>query len=187
MTSLVDYLQHWARVQPDTAFCGFLDGDGREKERYTYAAFDERTRRLAEHLVGERRLRRGDCALLVYPPGLEIIVAFIACARVGITPVPVPSAMHSPTRHALAALAFVARDCQASAALSTAACGRLYLDRLSRWPEGAGLVAPPPLEWIDTEDMRGRPSPSFRDDPGPSLFLQYTSGSTSDQKGVVVS
>ena len=35
--------------------------------------------------------------------------------------------------------------------------------------------------------MRGVASEGFRDEPHPTLFLQYTSGSTNDPKGVVVS
>nr|MCU0254217.1 thioester reductase domain-containing protein [Acidobacteriota bacterium] len=45
----------------------------------------------------------------------------------------------------------------------------------------------PKLEWITTDQLRGLAPDDFRNDPGEVLFLQYTSGSTSDPKGVIIS
>jgi acyl-CoA synthetase (AMP-forming)/AMP-acid ligase II len=89
LDNLVDYLSFWASVQPDATFSTFRDIDGREIEAYTYNSFEHRTRHLAEYLSQEAGLARGDRALLIYPPGLQIIAAFVACARLGAIPVPV--------------------------------------------------------------------------------------------------
>ena len=89
MDTIIDALEHWATVQPDKCLYSFLDVEGRERDTYTYLAFHERTRHLAQHLCLQKGLRRGDRVLLVYPPGLEIIVALVACARIGVIPGPV--------------------------------------------------------------------------------------------------
>ena len=34
-------------------------------------------------------MKKGETALLVYPPSLDFIISFIACIRCGIIPVPV--------------------------------------------------------------------------------------------------
>src|SRR5580658_10510130 len=83
-------MDHWAAVHPDKCFSAFLDRHGKVREKYTYQSFEARTRFLGEYLQDETALRRGDRVALVYPPGLEMVAAFFACARIGAIPVPVP-------------------------------------------------------------------------------------------------
>ncbi|HEX6852011.1 MAG TPA: thioester reductase domain-containing protein [Candidatus Polarisedimenticolaceae bacterium] len=186
--SIVDFVQRGAEAHPDRCLYRFLDIDGEERDSYTYLGFHERTRHLAEHL-SQSGLRRGDRVILVYPPGLEVIVAFFACARIGVIAVPTypPTPMNFET--GLGKLAFVAKDCDAKAALTTRGFLRSYRLLLAKrkltapWRRAPGL---PSLEWVTTDDARGVASEGFRDDPHPTLFLQYTSGSTADPKGVIV-
>ncbi|MEK7469912.1 MAG: thioester reductase domain-containing protein [Planctomycetota bacterium] len=188
--SVIDYLEHWVALQPDRLLFSFLDQDGNERDRYSYLAFHERTRHLAANLAGEFGLKRGDRALLVYPPGLELIVAFFACARIGVIPVPVYPPTPMNFEAGMSKLAFIAHDCAAAVALTTRRFLRSYqplMDKrgiMSPWGTGPGL---PKLEWVATDDVRGLAPAGFDNDPGPTLFLQYTSGSTSEPKGVIVS
>jgi thioester reductase-like protein len=190
MNSIVDYLDHWAAVQPDKCLYSYLEVDGTEREAYTYQAFGERTRHLAQFLSQLEGLKHGDRALLVFPPGLEVIVAFLACARAGIVPVPVYPPTPMNFESGLAKLAFVARDCGAKLALTTRgfySSYRLLLAKrriASLWLSGPDL---PDVTWVTTDDVRGQASDGFRNNPHDTLFLQYTSGSTSDPKGVIVS
>jgi thioester reductase-like protein len=84
----------------------------------------------------------------------------------------------------LSRLALVAADCTARVALTTRG---LRDTCLARWAtlmprrSDAGSVT-----WIATDQLTGRASGAFRDTPGTILFLQYTSGSTNDPKGVIV-
>ena len=190
MKSIIDGLERWVAQQPDKCLFSFLGIDGAEREAYTYAGFHDRTRYLAACLTQQWALRSGDRVLLVYPPGLEIIAAFFACARVGVIPVPVYPPTPANFAGGLAKLAFVARDCEARAALTTRELRDSYLPHLAvlgHPPSGMDAPCLPTLEWITTDDARGIASDDLRNDPGPVLFLQYTSGSTSDPKGVIVS
>jgi acyl-CoA synthetase (AMP-forming)/AMP-acid ligase II len=190
MGSILDALERGAAEHPDKCLYAFLDVSGRVRDTYSYLAFHERTRQLAQHLRDEKGLRRGDRVLLVYPPGLELIAAFVACARIGVIPVPVYPPTPMNFESALVKLAFVAADCQASSALTTRGFHRSYRLLLAKrkitslWLRTPQL---PALRWVTTDDVRGVASKGFRNDPDPVLFLQYTSGSTSDPKGVVVS
>ena len=170
MDSLISYLNHWANVQPEQPYATFLDLHGNETQTYTYNAFNERTAYVAEYLSHEVGLKRGDRALLVYPPGLEIIVAFFACARIGVIPVPVyPPAQTTHDRRS-AKLALIIDDCQPAIALTTSHSLDLF-----------------GLRCVATDHINGKPHETSNDDTDSILFLQYTSGSTSDPKGVIVS
>jgi thioester reductase-like protein len=190
LTSLIDYLEAWVAIQPDKRLSSFLDVQGREKETYTYLSFHERTRHLAEYLLEHVQLKRGDRVLLVYPPGLEAIVAFFACARIGVIPVPTCPPSFAAFEVTQAKLTFLVKDCQAATALTTTDLYRSH--RLP--PDEGGMASPwpststlPNLKWVTTNKVRGQASHGFRNDPDGILFLQYTSGSTSNPKGVVVS
>jgi thioester reductase-like protein len=190
MNSIIDYLERWAAVQPDKCFSSFLDVDGKERDSYTYLDFHERTLHLAGYLSRQVGLKPGDRALLVYPPGLEIIVAFFACARTGVIPVPVCPPTSLIFEGGLAKLTIVARDCQATAALTTVEFYQSYrplLDQRRISLFCGNTPALPNVDWVTTDDVRGRASDGFHNNSNPILFLQYTSGSTSDPKGVIVS
>jgi thioester reductase-like protein len=190
MNTISEYLEHWSGLHPDKRLFSFLDIDGKEREGYTYLAFHERTRHLAQYLSEHKGLKRGDRVLLVYPPGLELIVAFYACARVGVVPVPVYPPAPMNLQAGLSKLLFVSRDCQPKAALTTRSFYRSYQLLLAKQRISSlwlGATALPEFEWVTTDDVRGQATGTFRDDPGEILFLQYTSGSTSDPKGVIVS
>src|SRR5215204_5269999 len=173
MNSLIAYLEHWATVQPDQRYSIFLNVHGNETESYTYRELNQRTRCLAEYLARHAGLKRGDRALIVYPPGLEIIAAFFACARIGVIPVPVYPPVQATPERSLAKLSFIVNDCQPVVALTTQRFQQTF--------------ATADFKWIATDHVKGQPSTTVADDPHPILFLQYTSGSTSDPKGVCVS
>ncbi|WP_231109863.1 AMP-binding protein, partial [Mycobacterium avium] len=115
--------------------------------------------------------------------------ALYACARIGVIAVPVSPPLPMSFESGLAKLGFIARDCQARAVLSTKQFEYDFRMLLGQrhggqpWSD-AGL---PELPWFATDgaqEFGGAPVP---DTPGDVLFLQYTSGSTSDPKGVIVS
>lgn len=190
METLIDYLQMWETRRPEQTLFRFVDADHRELEHYTYQSFAERTRELAAYLSAEAGLRPGDRALLVYPPGLEMVAAFFACARIGAIAVPVSPPLPMAFEAGLAKLSFIARDSQAKAVLSTKELEHTYnllvgqRDGGQPWPDNQRL---PDLPWFATDSAREFGGAPVADTPGPVLFLQYTSGSTSDPKGVVVS
>ena len=190
MNSIIDYLEQWAAVQPNKCLYSFLDVRGKEIASYTYCNFSNRTRTLAEYLSQQIGLKYEDRVLLVYPPGLDVIVAFYACIRIGAIPVPVPPPAIVNFDLGLARLVFVAQDCQARTVLTTQEYYQSYGIRLARrksspFPKTANTR--PDVEWVATNDVSVQAAGGFRDTPNDILFLQYTSGSTSDPKGVMVS
>jgi thioester reductase-like protein len=184
LSNVVDYLDHWVRVQPDKCFSSFLDAAGNPQETHTYNSFDLRSRFLTEYLSIETPLAHGERALLVYSPGLEMFAAFVACARIGAIPVVVPP---PNSRESVIRLQNVLQDCGAKVALT---------DRRTRSSLDSSLVKahaigarsqPLGCMAIETDQLRGEATGRSVGRPGEVLFVQYTSGSTGDPKGVVVS
>ncbi len=184
MNTILDYLGHWAAVNPDKCFSVFLDRNGTPRETYTYQSFEARTRFLAEHLREETALKRGDRVALVYPPGLEMVATFVACARIGVIPVPVPPVTSVGNGEGATRLRSVMLDSGAALALTgSGLLDRETDDRANPQDAFARLG----VEAVATDLLQGTARAGGADDPSQTLFLQYTSGSTGTPKGVVVS
>ena len=188
MDTILDYLGHWAAVSPDKCFSMFLDRDGSPRETYTYQSFEARTRFLAEYFHDETALQRGDRAALVYQPGLEMVAAFVACARIGVIPVPVSPAT-AVTNGGASRLMSVMLDSGAALALTDSAFG----SGVPGHGEAAEHADPEDpfarlrVQMLATDRLRGDARGGVAENPIQTLFLQYTSGSTGTPKGVVVS
>src|ERR1700721_383902 len=89
-SSLVTLLAKRAETQPDDPAYLFLSDRGTEEAALTFRELYEAAQALAVRLA--RVARPGDRAILVFPPGLEFLVAFFGCqiARVVAVPMMVP-------------------------------------------------------------------------------------------------
>lgn len=188
--SILGQLQTLAVEHPDKLLYSFLDVDGDPIESYTYASFLLRAEAIAEHLLRDSRFEAGDRLLLAYPPGLEMICAFFGCVRAGLIPVPVYPPTSRGFQSALYKMVHIAKDCQATGILTSHEYHASLKTNLAR--NGVST------SWVDVDYISGLPwiaTESFLDTTGhvpqvpPSkiLFLQYTSGSTMEPKGVIVS
>jgi thioester reductase-like protein len=187
--SILGPVYQWTERHPDQLLYAFLDVDGRTTESYSYAQFLQRTTDIASHIRRTFPMDPGERVLLAYPPGLEMICAFFACVRLGLIPVPV----YPPTSHGFQAARdktdFIARDCQAAAVLT----GRSYYwsMKLNQTRTNVATLSfkrsgLSQLKWIVSTDADKGARADFTEAHSDVLFLQYTSGSTSEPKGVMV-
>jgi len=184
--TLVHLLRHRAALQPDdTAFIFLQHGlEMAEKGRLSYKELDRTSQAVAAQL--RDRHFPGDRVLLLYPPGLEIVSAYLGCLYAGV--VAVPYYLHRSPK-ALSQLQRIAADAQASSVLTV----RSLVPMLSGLFSGLAQLEALPL--IPT-DPPSPPESSDRDETdwkeialeeNAIAFLQYTSGSTATPKGVMVS
>ena len=175
-SSLVALLEERARSQPDERAYAFLGDRGTEEAALTYGELHRAAQALAARLAG--MAERGDRAVLVFPPGLEFMVAFFGCLIAGIIAVPMMMPRRNSARDSSAA---ILANCEPVIALTTSAFA-LRGDLKARF-EREGL------QWLAVDLDTDGPHDTGMKLPASDdiAFLQYTSGSTSDPKGVAVS
>jgi acyl transferase domain-containing protein/acyl-CoA synthetase (AMP-forming)/AMP-acid ligase II/acyl carrier protein len=159
------------------AFRFLIEGET-EEARVTYEELEAQARAIAASLASHRAA--GERALLVYPAGLEFIAAFWGCIYAGVIAVPVfPARLHRQLPRLLA----IAADCDAKFVLTTTKIRGQSEDLFKRAPELKKL------HWLASDDVPSALAAEWKD-PGANLetlaFLQYTSGSTSAPRGVMV-
>jgi len=173
--SLVAVLARRAAEQADDRAYVFVSDRGTEEAALTFRQLHDAAGALAARLSAAAR--PGDRAILVFPPGLEFLVAFFGCLMAGIIAVPMMMPRRNSARDASAA---ILADCTPALALTTSAFA-LRGDLQARF-------ALANIRWIEVDLGRDGaaadlPAPA----PDDIAFLQYTSGSTSEPKGVMVS
>ena len=91
-TNFMERLRYWTAATPDRVAYRYLDHGEKEIEAMNYAQLDEAARAIAADLVVKGYA--GKRAVLMYPPGLDFVRAFLGCHYAGVTPVPALSLIH---------------------------------------------------------------------------------------------
>jgi acyl-CoA synthetase (AMP-forming)/AMP-acid ligase II len=177
--TLEDALRFRTASEPDRVAYIFLADGETETARVTYKELSEQARLIADHLRAVSA--PGDRVLLIYPPGLEFAAAMLGCFFASAIAVP---AIPDPSPRAIARFRKVIADAQATLVLTTEMLLGVVQGMLADETE---LLA---LKWLPTDTLVPDASHDTRySPPRPAdlAFIQYTSGSTSDPKGVAVS
>jgi amino acid adenylation domain-containing protein len=180
--TLVELLRRRAADIPNQRAYEFLLDGETNGIALTYADLERQAKAIAAWLQSCRAA--GERALLLYPPGLDYIAAFLGCLYAGVIAVPA----YPPRRkRGLPRVQAIAVDSDADYVLTTTAV-QAAIRRLSDQEAGYERLAA--LRWLTTDTL---PIDASDDWCEPDInehtlaFLQYTSGSTGTPKGVMVS
>src|ERR1700674_1593872 len=101
-SSLVALLARRAESQPDDPAYIFLSDRGAEEVKLTFRQLHNASLALAARLTAIAR--PGDRAILVFPPGLEFLIAFFGCQIARVIAVPMMMPRRNSTRDSSAAI-----------------------------------------------------------------------------------
>ncbi len=178
LDTLVDLVSYRAESQPEqTAYTFLVDGE-KEAISLTYGELEILAKTIAAQL--QAVCRPGDRALLLYPPGLEYIAAFFGCLFAGI--VAIPAYPPKPNRSIVRIQRIIA-NAGVEIALTTNSV-KTNLERCYTYaPELKNLQL-----LISDRPLSQQPSQWQKPklDGNSLAFLQYTSGSTAEPKGVAI-
>ncbi len=169
--TIADVLGRHAERQPGKRAFVFLEQGEHEAQSLTYSALDRRARAIARTLV--RRGLAGCPVILAYPSGTEFVAALFGCFYAGAIAVPAPLASRG---NAFTRIRAIQDDSGASAILSSGDWGD---DGETGQIPREGIIATEELD----DPGEGRFSPG---DPSGLALLQYTSGSTGNPRGVML-
>lgn len=140
----------------------------------------------SDFLLNSCRLQPRERVLLVYPPSIDFVYAFIGCLFAGVIPVPVYPPNPRKLDQDLETFSRIAANCGATVALTNKTYR--WVQRFSSLRSFFSKTKFPQLTWATT----GHIQPGFSNiqphpcAPDETAFLQYTSGSTSTPKGVMI-
>jgi acyl-CoA synthetase (AMP-forming)/AMP-acid ligase II len=198
--TFVDILRDRAQLSGDKIAYRFLvDGD-KEELTLTYGQLHQRALAIASRLKEEAK--PGDRALLLYPPGLEFICAFFGCLYAGVITVPAYPPGKSRLVQNVKRLELLSLNCTPAVVLCDDDIRDVLSDNITdeiqqavltqienNTPLGNSFLALLKAKVISTSSINDSVSESIIVTPklDDLAFLQYTSGSTGNPKGVMVS
>ncbi|KAM7273021.1 hypothetical protein ACFE04_027685 [Oxalis oulophora] len=206
LASLDGYLKHWGthKVTRDKTLYTWLNEEGAVVGQRTYAELNANAYCIAHKLLNSKtpEIKPGDRVLLIHVPGLDFIDAFFGCLRAKILPVPVlPVDPLQKGGQALLKIQNIAKSSGVVAILSTVgyhtAVRAGFVKNMISWPlkNQNPSACWPNLTWLHTDSWVKNNSKSLNPENLPDLsepdagdvcFLQFTSGSTGDAKGVMI-
>lgn len=194
---VLDRLQSWVNTKPNHTAFHYIESD--RTTSISYQKLWNRAQGIAQKL--QQTHKGGARILLLYPPGLDFISALIGCLMAGMIAVPaIPPDLHTRGHHlSRLRLLTISENAQISAVLSTRSMLRLLnLDQLKQkigqtiagwWQKNKKKQLTQQPFWqvprIATDTIKSTEGINITRHP--IALLQYTSGSTTAPKGVIIS
>ncbi|MFF9481894.1 SDR family NAD(P)-dependent oxidoreductase [Streptomyces sp. NPDC014733] len=180
--NLVDHFRSVFAAQPDARTYRYLvDGEG-EPLSLTNAGMDLRARAIGAVL--QERFPAGARALIVCPAGLDYVASFFGCLYAGAIAVPVYPPDPAFLKRTLPRLIGIIEDARPAVILAPSSIVAMA-DRFAEQAPALREIAWLEVDTLDDAAAAGSwRQPDLTSDS--LAFLQYTSGSTSRPKGVMV-
>ena len=185
-------LRETAERMGDEVFATWVEAGDKMCRDWTFRQTWEAAGAVAHALVTEWGVKPGDRVMLCYNFSYEYFPAFLGCLRAGAVACPVYPIDPSKMEIALNKFKHVVEDTGARLVLTDTLINRVRI--------GCGVfyshLMPQTVEWKVTDHLvqptytSSSPAPSYdypNRKPTDIAFLQYTSGSTGDPKGVMIS
>jgi acyl-CoA synthetase (AMP-forming)/AMP-acid ligase II/acyl carrier protein len=178
-SNLVDLLRYRALHQPNQNAFTYLEDEEGLESTLTYQQLDAKARSIAVYL--QNISTPGERVLLLYPPGLDYIAAFFGCLYAELIAIP----LYPPRNNRnMSRIQSIMEDSQAQIALTNNKC---LINVQTLFNHAPDLKK---LQWLATDQIDENLAEQWESKSVRSVsiaYLQYTSGSTSTPKGVMIS
>lgn len=179
--TLIGQLHYWSTLQEQVALVHHLP-DGSEKP-VTYQSLYHQVLCIADSLA--QRYQPGERLMLLMRDNEQFFLSFLGCMAAGIVPVPC-NCPREGAKH-WHRLSSIIRDSGVSGIIGLAG----YLESMNEWIQQQDF-ADLAIDMVSVEQLLAHQTPyetprlTLEDHQQDLAFLQYTSGSTGDPKGVMV-
>ena len=179
--TLPEIVERRAAERPHDRAYTFLEDGERERESLTWLGLHRSSTNRAASFAA--RVARGSRILLLFPPGLSFLPAFLASVRAGTIAVLSYPPSGARVDRIVARLRGIAADARFSLVVAPATVYARRTALAALLPELADVP------WMNSDDERAWAAEDcgVRFSIGDVALLQYTSGSTSQPRGVMVS
>lgn len=181
MSNIVFLLQKHSFHSPNKSAYIFLEDGLHETARISYHDLDKLARSIAAHLQTQNAF--GQRFLLLYPSGIEFIAAFMGCLYAGAIAVPLRAPRENEFKQSISTIKAVAKDADVLGILTLPTYfSDLQKDFSEELECNQSFIID--TTQIDNNSLIKYKIPKITGDV--IAYLQYTSGSTSTPKGVVI-
>ncbi|WP_292938469.1 fatty acyl-AMP ligase [Noviherbaspirillum sp.] len=181
MHTLPDLIAHRVDALAERRLYTYLEDGDTDERILTYGGLHSEASRIAASLSDI--VAPGSRVLLLYPSGIDFITAFFGTMYAGAIAVPAYPPNPRLARESLGHLERIVADCNAEAVLTTSEILESMASLLSASPVLADL------QWLASDRFDDLGASAWQVPeltPSNIAFLQYTSGSTSQPKGVML-
>ena len=203
--NILQVLSDWSCKFPTKKVWNFIDDNGKEVDNVTYLELSMITDDLANELLSGYGLKSGDRALLVFFPGLDFMITLLACFKAKIIAVPVfppdPRKLHKDIHHFVSiynssGAQFALTHNNYNFAKKISGLKNIFSSNGGSWPKVTWIVVDDTIKAskkaVSKKNTSGinfnyESTHNLNDIGDEIAFLQYTSGSTSEPKGVMIS
>jgi len=177
-TTYTEVIKYWTIKKPNHVVFRFLQDGINENESFTYKQLETRSKALGATM--QNLGNKGDRILLLFQPGLSYVASLYACFYSGFIAVPA----YPPRRSkGIDRIHTIINDSEATICLVSQ---QVYNDIKKNLQDDIILNK---LQWIIYEEIADNEADSFNEiniSANDVALLQYTSGSTGNPKGVMV-
>lgn len=173
----------------------FLDDRGKESVNYTYEDIDKAARRIAATLQTEGSVQKGDRVMLCYPPGLDFAMGFWGCLYAGAIGIPVYPPYPGTLAKDLPKFNRMVEDSGAKVILTNKTyhlASKMATVKGFFSADKSATTWPADVKWFTTDTISDSVGSLYNDSKlnltiDDLAFFQYSSGSTSAPKAVMIS